>query len=84
MASYKILKQVDGLEDVLNMARKEAKLYVRYHNEENDSEQWASAKSLNRVCWTLELLGIVDNWEALANDLCEEAWEKSENPTLNA
>ena len=78
MASYKILKQVDGLEAVLEMARIEAKLYIRYHNEGNYSDKWASVKSVNRVCWALEMLGIVDNGEALVNDLCKEAWEESQ------
>lgn len=77
MASYKILKQVDGLEYVLKMARQEAELYVRYHNEGDYSDKWASVKSLNRVCWTLEMLGIVDNGEALVNCLCKEALEES-------
>lgn len=78
MPSYKILKQVYGLEDVLNMARLEAKLCARYHNEGDYSGKWASAKSINRVCRALEMLGIVDKGEALANDLREEAWKESE------
>ncbi|MGN1076165.1 MAG: hypothetical protein ACI4QP_04295 [Candidatus Enteromonas sp.] len=78
MASYKILKQVDGLENVLNMARLEAKLCVRYHNEGDYSGKWASAKSINRVCWALEMLGIVDNGETLVNDLRGEAWKESQ------
>ena len=76
MASYKILKQVDGLEDVLNRARREAKKYYskRLTNELNEIYY----KRLGAICYTLEKLGIVDNAGSLFDDLLDEAWEESQ------
>lgn len=76
MASYKILKEVDGLEDVLNRARREAKKYYskRLTNELNEIHY----QRLKTICDTLETLWIVDNAESLLDDLLQEAWEESE------
>ena len=76
MASYKILKQVDGLEDVLEMARKEAKKY--YSKRSIDELRAIHFQRLGAICDTLEKLGIVDNAESLLDDLLEEAWEESQ------
>lgn len=77
MASYKILKQVDGLEDVLNRARREAKKYYskRLTNELNEIHY----QRLKAICDTLETLWIVDNAEELLDALLDEAWRNLEN-----
>ena len=74
MASYKILKEVDGLEDVLNMARTEAKWYAS--KEHYPSEQAVYYKRLYLICATIEALGIVDNGEAMGDELLDEAMEE--------
>lgn len=76
MASYKILKQVDGLEDVLNMARREAKRY--YSKRSIDELREIHFQRLGSICDTLEKLGIVDNAESLLDAIWEEAWKESQ------
>ena len=76
MASYKILKQVDGLENVINTARHEAKRY--YSKRLPDDLKEIHYQRFEAICDTLETLGIVDNAESLFDDLLDEAWEKSE------
>lgn len=75
MASYKILKQVDGLEAVLNMARKEAKR--RFSKRSIDELREIHFQRLGAICDTLEKLGIVDNAESLLDDLLDEAWDNA-------
>lgn len=74
MASYKILKEVDGIEDVLTRARTEARLYARKGN--YPSEQVEHYDRLRLICATLEMLGIVDNSLSMADELCDEAMEE--------
>ena len=76
MANYKILKQVDGLENVLNMARHGAKKY--YSKRLPDELKAIHFQRLGAICDTLEKLGIVDNAESLFDDLFDEAWEESQ------
>lgn len=76
MASYKILKQIDGLEDVLNMARREAKRY--YSKRLTDELKEIHYQRLEAICDTLGLLGIVDSAQRLFDDLWGEAWEESQ------
>lgn len=76
MASYKILKQVDGLEAVLNRARIEAKMCFSKRSTDEIKEK--HYQRLETVCETLEVLGIVDNAEDLLGDLLDEAWKESE------
>ena len=76
MASYKILKQVDGLEDVLNKAQREAEM--RFSKRSIDELRAIHFQRLGAICDTLEKLGIVDNAESLFDDLLEEAWEESQ------
>lgn len=75
MASYKILKQVDGLEAVLNRARIEAKMCFSKRSTDEIKEK--HYQRLETVCETLEVLGIVDNCYRLLDDLYHEAWEES-------
>ena len=75
MASYKILKQVEGLEDVLNMARREAKR--RFSKRSTEELKEIHFQRLGSICDTLEKLGIVDNAESLLDDLLDEAWDES-------
>lgn len=77
MASYKILKQVDGLENVINTARYEAK---RYYSKRLKEEQLKEIhyQRLEAICDTLETLWIVDNAESLLDDLLDGAWEESQ------
>ena len=76
MASYKILKQVDGLENVLNMARHEAKRH--YSKRLTDELKEIHYQRLEAICETLETLGIVDSAEELLGDLLQGAWEESQ------
>ena len=76
MASYKILKQVDGLEAVLNRARIEAKMCFSKRSTDEIKEK--HYQRLETVCETLEVLLIVDNAESLLYDLYQEAWEESQ------
>ena len=76
MASYKILKQVDGLEAVLNRARIEAKMCFSKRSTVEIKEK--HYQRLETICETLEVLGIVDNAESLFDDLYQEAWEESQ------
>lgn len=77
MASYKILKQVDGLENVINTARYEAK---RYYSKRLKEEQLKEIhyQRLEAICDTLETLGIVDDLYGLLDSLCDEAIEESQ------
>ena len=59
MESYKIIKKVDGLDDVLYMAKQEARAF--YSNEMTDLEQSYHLEKLDSICKTLELLGIIDS-----------------------
>ena len=77
MTSYKILKQVDGLEAVLNRARIEAKMCFSKRSTVEVKEK--HYQRLETVCETLETLGIVDNCRRLSDDLYHEAWEESKN-----
>ena len=76
MASYKILKQVDGLENVLKMARHEAKRY--YSKRLPDELKEIHYQRFEAICETLETLGVVDDWCWLSNDLLQDAWEESQ------
>ena len=76
MASYKILKQVDGLEAVLNRARREAKMH--FSKRSTDELREIHFQRLGAICDTLEKLGIVDNAESLLDDLLDEALKESE------
>ena len=75
MASYKIIKQVDGLENVIKTARHEAKRY--YSKRLPDILKEIHSQRLEAICETLEKLGIVDDEESLFDDLLQEAWEES-------
>ena len=74
MASYKILKQVDGLEAVLNRARIEAKMCFSKRSTDETKEK--HYQRFEAICETLETLGVVDDWCWLSNDLLQEAWEE--------
>ena len=76
MASEKIIKQVDGLEDVLNMARREAK--ECFSKRSTDELREIHFQRLGAICDTLETLGIVDNAKELLDAVWDEAWEKYE------
>lgn len=76
MANYKIIKQVDGLENVINTARHEAKRY--YSKRLPDVLKDIHYQRLEAICDTLEKLGIVDDAESLFDDLLQEAWEESQ------
>lgn len=75
MASYKILKEVDGLERVLKMAEREAKM--RFSKRSIDELREIHFQRLGAICDTLEKLGIVDNAESLLDDLLDEAWDNA-------
>lgn len=75
MASYKILKQVDGIEAVLNRARREAKM--RFSKRSTDELREIHFQRLGAICDTLEKLGIVDNAESLLDDLLDGAWDNA-------
>lgn len=76
MASYKILKQVDGLEDALEMARHEAKRY--YSKRLTDDLKEIHYQRLVAICKTLWILGIVDSAQGLLDDLWNEALKESQ------
>lgn len=76
MESYKILKQVDGLENVINTARHEAKRY--YSKRLPDELKEIHYQRLEAICDTLEKLGIVDDAESLFDDLLDEAYSERE------
>ena len=59
METYKIIKKIDGLDDVLYMAKQEARAF--YSNEMTDLEQGYHFEKLDSICKTLELLGIIDS-----------------------
>lgn len=59
METYKIIKKVDRLDDVLYMAKQEARAF--YSNEMTDLEQGYHLEKLDSICKTLELLGIIDS-----------------------
>ena len=59
METYKIIKKIDGLDDVLYMAKQEAQAF--YSNEMTDLEQGYHFEKLDSICKTLELLGIIDS-----------------------
>ena len=69
MANYKILKQVDGLENVLNTARHEIKGY--FNKDSCDVVRIRHYQRFEAICETLKTLGIVDNLTALM----EEMWD---------
>ena len=76
MASYKILKEVDGIEAVLNRARIEAKMCFSKRSTDEIKEK--HYQRLGAICDTLEVLGIVDNAESLLDAIWEEAWKESQ------
>lgn len=76
MENYKILKQVDGLEDALSMARHEAKRY--YSERLTDELKEIHYQRLEAICYTLKKLGIVDNAESLFDDLLDEGYSEME------
>ena len=76
MASYKILKEVDGIENVINTARHEAKRY--YSKRLPDELKDIHYQRLEAICDTLETLGIVDDLYGLLDSLCDEAIEESQ------
>ena len=59
METYRIIKKVDGLDDVLCMAKQEARAF--YSNKMTDLEQGYHLEKLDSICKTLELLGIIDS-----------------------
>lgn len=70
MESYKIIKQVDGLEDALNNAEYEIKGF--FNKESCDVVRVNHYQRFEAICETLKTLGIVDNVTALM----EELWNK--------
>lgn len=76
MASYKIIKEVDGLEAVLNRARIEAKMCFSKRSTDEIKER--HYQRLETICETLDVLGIVDNAESLSDDLLDEALKEFE------
>lgn len=76
MASYKIIKQVDGLEIVISNAKDELKYLFR-----KGTKNWVKSIHYRRyeaICETLGILGIVDSICSLKEDLWHEAWKESQ------